>query len=120
MYCRMINVKIGSLNNAHFRGLVNLNGLSHLTCYDGYLGRSTWVLQRSRSRQCHLPVQTFSPILSYIVKLFILNTSLVIKSRLKSNFIMIFILKTYLPIRIHAAVMLLRSVVIRFVNIDRI
>ena len=75
---------------------------------------------RSRSMQCHFPVQTFSPILSYIVTLFILDTSLMIRSILKSNFKMILILKTHLAIRIHAAVTLLHSVVIRFVNIDQI
>ena len=94
------------MSDAHFRGLVKLTDWSRLTSHDRYHCRSTRAFQRSRSMQCHLPVQTFSPILSYIVKLFILDTPLMIRSRLKSNFIMILILKTHLAIRIRAAVTL--------------
>ena len=75
---------------------------------------------RSRSRQCHLPFQPFPPILSDIVKLFILNTSLIIRTRLKKQRYNDNDTQTHLAIRIRAAVTLLRSVVIRFVNMDQI
>ena len=61
-----------------------------------------------------------SSILSYIVKLFTLNTSLLIRSRLKCSFIMILTLKTCQAIRICAEVTMLCSVVIGFFNIDQI
>ena len=104
IYCRMIYVKVGSLNNlnfdvsdAHFQGLVNLTGLSRLkynvTVSCRFVMIDITAAQRGPFNALALSLDAmplarsnFLHNTELYVKLFILNTSLIIWSRLKNKY----------------------------------